>query len=266
MRDLDAVDQPLAASGQHGEDPEVELVEEAVREQRAVELAGAELEQVLARLLLQRRDSLGSVALDDRCVPGGVGERPRGDVLGHLVDPVGVGVAAPLRPGLREALVRRAAEEERVRREEQLARVGGVLVVPVGRAPLLGRVDHAVQGHEGRFDELSHRGAPWLAAASRSSGPRARTPRRCGRGSDRVPSSRSSQSSHSCVPKVRPAGFGELIGGGYPSRALRLPIRGRLRPAVSRPAAPRRCLAAARPPRRSRSGRQARPPGRGRGG
>ncbi len=69
------VDESPASSGEDGEDPEVELVEEVVSEERAVELARAELEQAVAGLLLERGDRLGGVALEDRRVPGGLVQR-----------------------------------------------------------------------------------------------------------------------------------------------------------------------------------------------
>jgi len=73
---LDALDEPLAAAGKNGEDPEVELIDESVRDQRPVELAGAELQDVLAGLLLELRDFLRDVAVDDRRVPRGLLKRP----------------------------------------------------------------------------------------------------------------------------------------------------------------------------------------------
>ena len=48
MRLVDPVDERLTGSGEHREDPEVELVDESVRDQRSVELAGSEFEDVPA--------------------------------------------------------------------------------------------------------------------------------------------------------------------------------------------------------------------------
>ena len=79
---VDPLDEPLAAAGEHREEPEVELVHQPVLDERAVELAGAVLQQVAAGLLLERRDALGGVALDDRGVPGRVGQGAEATCLG----------------------------------------------------------------------------------------------------------------------------------------------------------------------------------------
>jgi len=47
---VDALDQPLTASGEDGEDPQVELVDEPVCDQRPVEFARAELQECSRRL------------------------------------------------------------------------------------------------------------------------------------------------------------------------------------------------------------------------
>ena len=49
VRGVDAVEDPLTASHGDGEQPEVELVDEVLLHQRAVELAGAELQDVSHR-------------------------------------------------------------------------------------------------------------------------------------------------------------------------------------------------------------------------
>lgn len=87
---IDPVEQVLAASDGDGEYPEVELVNEVVLHQRAVELARAELQEVLAGLLLQLGHLGGDVPFDKGCVPlQWPFEGPRGDILGQAVDPVG---------------------------------------------------------------------------------------------------------------------------------------------------------------------------------
>ena len=110
VRDADPVDQALTSADEHGEDPDVQLVEQPVLDQRPRELAGAVLEQVPAVPLLQLRDRLDRVALERPRVPGQIGQRPRRDVLRHRVDLVRERVARPLRPRLGEPLVRLPAE------------------------------------------------------------------------------------------------------------------------------------------------------------
>ena len=68
----------------------MELVDEVVLHQRAVELAGAEFQDAPAGLLLQLGNLVGDIAFDQRRVPlEWRFERPRGDVFGEAVDPVG---------------------------------------------------------------------------------------------------------------------------------------------------------------------------------
>ena len=66
-----ALEQVPAGADDRREVPEVELVDEAVLDKRLVQFAGAPLEDVGARLLLDLRDLLGHVVADDRGVPGG---------------------------------------------------------------------------------------------------------------------------------------------------------------------------------------------------
>ena len=144
MGQLDVLDEPLAATCENREHPEVELVDEVVADQCSVDLARAELQDVLPGLVLELGNFLGQVSLDDRGVPGGLLERVRGDVLRKAVDAVGV-LARPRRPRLDEALVGHSSQQESVGREQQVVRVARMLVVPVRGTPLLGSADDSVQ-------------------------------------------------------------------------------------------------------------------------
>ena len=72
MGNVNSVEETLTASGNDGEDPEVVLVGKIVLHQRAVELAGSELQDVLAGLLFQLGDFAGDVTLDARGIPFGL--------------------------------------------------------------------------------------------------------------------------------------------------------------------------------------------------
>jgi len=137
MGQLDVLDEPLAATCENREHPEVELVDEVVADQCSVDLARAELQDALAGLFLELGNLLGDVAFEDRGIPGGFLERGRRDVLRKAVDAVGV-LSRPRRPRLDEALVGHASQQKSVGREQQVVRVARMFVVPVRSTPLLG--------------------------------------------------------------------------------------------------------------------------------
>lgn len=66
---VDAVQEPLAASGDDRKHPEVALVDEIVLHQCAIERAGTELQDALAWLALQLGDLLRHVPFDEGGVP-----------------------------------------------------------------------------------------------------------------------------------------------------------------------------------------------------
>ena len=71
------------------EDLQPQLVDQVVLDQRASELKAAGDDDVPVYVLLQRRDLVKHVALEDcRVVPGGIGEGRGHDVLGQAVQPV----------------------------------------------------------------------------------------------------------------------------------------------------------------------------------
>ncbi len=72
MGGVEAVEETVAAADGDREDPEVELVHQAVLQQRAVELPGAEFQDVLARLRLELGDLARDVRAEERGVPLGL--------------------------------------------------------------------------------------------------------------------------------------------------------------------------------------------------
>jgi hypothetical protein len=120
-------------------------------------------DQVAGVLLLECGDGLDDLALDEGGVPlQWPGERPRGDVLGHAVDPHRVmahrRILAEVRPDGRQPLVRLAAEHERIGQDQLLE--AGVAAVGVELQPLLGggRLEGAVDGDLVVDDDFSHVG------------------------------------------------------------------------------------------------------------
>ena len=92
------------------------------RMQRLDQLAAAQDQDVLARLLLEPGHGLGRVALEQRGVLHGSGsvERRRGDVLLRVVEHLGERVVGPLGPDLEEVLVGPPPEQQRARRRPSL--------------------------------------------------------------------------------------------------------------------------------------------------
>ena len=162
-------EQALALAEQHREDHQVELVDEAAREQRLHERRAAGHEDVAGEPLLQRADLLREVAAEHgRVVPLRVLQRGGDDELRHRVELLAeVAGALHRRPRLREAVVGDAAEQ---------LRVGGhqlVVLEPVALLAALeaerpaaaverlllrsaGILHHAVERQELRDHELAH--------------------------------------------------------------------------------------------------------------
>src|SRR6516162_9002339 len=68
------LEQPLSCAGHDGHDPELELVDQMVSQERVVEAAGAVLDEVLAGLVLQPGDRAGRVGPEEGGVPGRLGQ------------------------------------------------------------------------------------------------------------------------------------------------------------------------------------------------
>jgi hypothetical protein len=89
VRGVEAVEEPLATSHCDGMHPEVELVDEVLFDQRAVELPCAELQDALAGLILQPGDLFTDIALEECRVPlEWLAKGLRSDELGEAVDPL----------------------------------------------------------------------------------------------------------------------------------------------------------------------------------
>jgi hypothetical protein len=86
---IDSVEEPLTAPRSDGENPEVELVDEIVLHERAVEFAGAILQDIPACLLLQAGYLPRDIGTQERRVPLDLLQSRRGHVLGKSVDPIG---------------------------------------------------------------------------------------------------------------------------------------------------------------------------------
>jgi hypothetical protein len=83
----------------------MELVDQAVREQRSHESAAPRDVDVALQPLLQAADRVGVVRTDDRRVPPRrIGERGGDDVLRRVVEErrTGIVLRGPFRPGLRD--------------------------------------------------------------------------------------------------------------------------------------------------------------------
>ncbi len=154
--------------------PEPELVDQTLLGEGVRQLPAAGDDQVAGVLLLECGDGLDDVALDEGGVPfQRPVDRPRGDVLRHAVDPLGVvahrRVLAEVRPDGRQPFVRPAAEEQRVGQDQLLE--AGVAAVGVELQPLLGcwRLEGAVDGDLVVDDDLSHAGDVRSRAAASAS-------------------------------------------------------------------------------------------------
>src|SRR6266536_691038 len=147
LEDRPLVEEALPAPEHDRMDHEAALVDEAVLQQRAHQLAAAGDQDVLARLLLQLRHLRGDVPADDaRVGPLGLVQGRRDDVLGHRVHPVGeADVVGHRRPGLGEALVGQAPQELRVAGEQLVELELGRLLAPERERPLARLLEHPVE-------------------------------------------------------------------------------------------------------------------------
>jgi hypothetical protein len=99
-------------------DPQADLVQQAVGQQRLGDGPEPVHQDVVAGLLLELGDLLGQVAGDDGGIgPVGLLQGGGGDVLGHGVDLVGEGAGLG-RPGLGEGLVGPPPHQQRVAGEQ----------------------------------------------------------------------------------------------------------------------------------------------------
>ena len=83
-------------------------------DQRLIKDAGPVLNDPLAWCLLELRHFRGHVTIDQRGIPRGGLQRRRRDELWKTVDPLELRIAFDRRPGCRELLVSRPAEQKRV--------------------------------------------------------------------------------------------------------------------------------------------------------
>src|SRR5919106_6276601 len=159
IRGVDPVVESFAAAGNDREQPEQIFVDQSVVEQRPAErAAGADLEDVAARLFLQLSHGVDDVASEQRGVPLHLGEGARGYVLGDGVHPDRVVTECLLQggPHLGVVLVREPPVEERVDGEEQVLGELLELARPPGGKPVLRRADLAVQGDDCLLDDPRH--------------------------------------------------------------------------------------------------------------
>src|SRR5215471_2624924 len=168
-------EQALARPDDQGEDPQAVLVDEAVAQQRLDQVAAAMHLQLRAVALLERRDALGGVPLDqDRSAPLERGMTARRDVLGGLVQGLGAGLLRGVRPVGGEDVVGLAPENEVERGAHRLAHDLAHLLVPVVHRPAAvpeaavvvlawstRSLHDPVEGQEGVHDQLSHLWRPF---------------------------------------------------------------------------------------------------------
>jgi len=106
-------EQALARPDDEREDPQAVLVDKVVAQQRLDQVSAAVHLQLWPVFLLERRDALGRVPLDqDRVVPLQRGTTPRRDVLGGVVQRLGAGIVGGVRPMRGEDVVGPASEDE----------------------------------------------------------------------------------------------------------------------------------------------------------
>src|SRR5712691_8037980 len=170
-------EQALAGAESDREDLQPQLVDQVVLDQRVYELEAAGDDDVPVYLLLQRRDLVKHVALEDcRVVPGGMFEGRGHDVLGQAVQPVRQG-AAPGCPPRGEPLVAPPAQQEGLGAQRLVERDLGPLfevLAPKLAEPAaepealltVGVLDHSVEREVRADHDLSHVGSPSLALSA----------------------------------------------------------------------------------------------------
>src|SRR5436190_664534 len=160
--------QALAGPGGDREDLQPQLVDQVVLDQRAYELKAAGDDDVPVYVLLQRRDLVRHVALEDcRVVPGGMFEGRGHHVLGQAVQPVRQ-LAAAGWPPRGEPLVAPPAQQEGPGAQRLAERELGELRATSDQADpaagpeafVTGRVlDDSVERDVLAHDDLSHFGS-----------------------------------------------------------------------------------------------------------
>src|SRR5216684_8870128 len=169
-------EQALAGPESDREDLEPQLGDQVVLDQRVYELEAAGDDDVPVYLLLQRRDLVKHVALEDcRVVPGGMFQGRGHDVLGQAVQPVRQ-LAAPRWPPRGEPLVAPPAQQEGPGGQRLVEReLGKLWAIPDQADPaadpealITGRVlDDSVERDVVAHDDLSHVGSPfWLVLSA----------------------------------------------------------------------------------------------------
>src|ERR1700722_7898065 len=154
-RESTLVEEVLPSAHQDGVDHEAVLVDQAMAAE-IVDQLSASVDQQPVVSALQASHDLGHVALHEGCVPLGLDQGRRGDVLRQPVHAVSeAGLIAHGRPGRLEPLVGHTTEEQGITLEEVLVLEKLELLVEIRPAP--GRFLHdSVQGDVLHCDNLSH--------------------------------------------------------------------------------------------------------------
>src|SRR5690242_11753889 len=208
-------EQALAEPEGDREDLQPQLVDQVMLDQRAYELKATGDDDVPVYVLLQRRDLVKHVALEDcRVVPGGIGEGRGHDVLGQAVQPVRQ-LAAARWPPRGEPLVASPAQQEGpggqrlVERELGKLRAISDQADPAAgpKAFVTGRVlDDSVERDDLAHDDLSHFGsAPRWSSRNQTLAARPATP----------PCLDEQPVSFACPPGVILDGFHEVFVDGH---------------------------------------------------
>ena len=170
-------EEALAGPEHDREDEQPQLVHEVVLDQRAPELIAGVDDDVSVQLLLQPRDLVDHVALQDRHVgPPGVFEGRGHDVLGQAVQPVRP-LAGPGWPPRGEPLVAAPAQQQGLGAQRLVELDLGPLfevlapdlAEPAAQPEALltvGVLDHSVERDVRADDDLSHFGSPFAGVVS----------------------------------------------------------------------------------------------------
>jgi hypothetical protein len=161
-------EETLATSKHHGKHHEAILVDHVMCDERVEKVGAAEEQYVTARLLFQLGDLLGGVPPDDdRVLPARRPQALGDDVLRDGVHPLREAfIVRSRRPERGEDLVGHAPEENGAGLGEFLGLVSLLVVAGIAQGPgvlpvrmlvMPGRFHHAVERHEFRCDQPSHR-------------------------------------------------------------------------------------------------------------